>query len=156
MRYSRLGAQQAHRNGVGARGARSRSAGTALGSRLGRAWTGAQGARVWQASGSGAGVRRRSGRAGAGARAAGERQARGARGREAGARGTAGSALRCPARGLGVAGRGARGLGLAGRWARGLGARVGQDCALGALDLIFKPVFRLSIFPESVNEHCSL
>ena len=48
------------------------------------------------------------------------------------------------------------------RWARGAwqgaaaGARAGQDCALGALDLIFKPVFRLSIFPESINEHCSL
>ena len=28
-----------------------------------------------------------------------------------------------------------------GRWARGLGARAGQDCALGAPDLIFKLVF---------------
>ena len=49
----------------------------------------------------------------------------------------------------------------AGRAARrhgagGMGARAGQDCALGALDLIFKPVFLLGIFPESVNEHCSL
>ena len=31
-----------------------------------------------------------------------------------------------------------------------------QDSALGALDLIFNPVFRLGIFPESLNEHCSL
>ena len=37
-------------------------------------------------------------------------------------------------------GRQARGLG-AGRWARGLGAWASQDCALGAPDLIFKPVF---------------
>ena len=43
-----------------------------------------------------------------------------------------------------------------GRWACGLASRAGQDCALGALDLIFKPVFRLGIFPELVNEHCSL
>ena len=43
-----------------------------------------------------------------------------------------------------------------GRWARGLGARAGQDSALSALDLIFKPVFRLGIFRESLNEHCSL
>ena len=142
MRYSKLGAQQARRNGVGARGARSRSAGTALGSRLGRAWTGAEradgragGARARQASGSSAGARRRSGRASAGARGR----------RAAGARGTAG---RCSRRGR------PRGAGPGRGWA--LGVRAGQDCALGALDLIFKPVFRLSIFPESVNEHCSL
>ena len=39
-------------------------------------------------------------------------------------------------------------------WAAG--TRPGQDSALGALDLIFKSVFRLGIFPKSLNEHCSL
>ena len=55
------------------------------------------------------------------------------------------------------AGRAAWALGARpGRWAHGLGARAGQECALGAPDLIFKPIFRLGIFLESVNEHCSL
>ena len=70
------------------------------------------------------------------------------------ARGRARGARQGAAAGAGACG--VRGLGVAGRWARGLGAWAGQDCALGALDLIFKPVFRLSIFPESVNERCSL
>ena len=39
-------------------------------------------------------------------------------------------------------------LGVPGALAGPVGAR--------ALDLIFKPVFRLGIFPESPNEHCSL
>ena len=67
------------------------------------------------------------------------------------------------ARTTGIGARGARGVssrGAAGarpgRWARGLGARTGQKCALGASYLIFKPIFRLGIFPESVNEQCSL
>ena len=45
------------------------------------------------------------------------------------------------------------------RGRRGAGARrarAGQGCALGALRLVFNPVFRLGIFPESLNEHCSL
>ena len=44
-----------------------------------------------------------------------------------------------------------------GRWA-GLGAPGVMAGPVGAraLDLIFKPVFRLGIFPESPNEHCSL
>ena len=42
------------------------------------------------------------------------------------------------------------------RGARGLGTWAGQDCALGAPDLIFKPVFDSVFFPESPNEHCSL
>ena len=82
------------------------------------------------------------GRAGR-AHAAGERQAHGVRGARQGAA-------------VGAGASGARGLGVAGRWACGLGARAGQDCALGALNFIFKPVFRLSIFPESLNEQCSL
>ena len=50
------------------------------------------------------------------------------------------------ARGLG-AGRTALALGARpGRWVRGLGAWAGQDCALGAPDLIFKPVFDLVFF----------
>ena len=47
--------------------------------------------------------------------------------------------------------RGARGRRAA--WA--LGVRAGNGCALGALRLVFNPVFRLGIFPESLNEHCS-
>ena len=121
-----LGAQQARRNGVGAQQERWHDAGQQVG-----ACVNGRGARGR--------ARRRSGRAGAGV-AAGERQVRGARG-------TAG---RCSRR------RRARGTRPGRGWARGLGARAGQDCALGALDLIFKPVFRLSIFPESVNEHCSM
>ena len=39
-------------------------------------------------------------------------------------------------------------------WA--LGARAGQGCALSALRLVFNLVFRLGIFPESLNEHYSL
>ena len=42
------------------------------------------------------------------------------------------------------------------RTAWALSARAGQDCALGALRLVFNPVFRLGIFPESLNEHYSL
>ena len=45
----------------------------------------------------------------------------------------------------------ARGAGLAGRQARSLAL----GCALGALGL-FSICFRLDIFPESLNEHCSL
>ena len=80
------------------------------------------------------------------------------------------------ARGAGGSGRAAGRTG-ARRWALGAGARacaagagsvrgIGRQgaclvCWLGqlgarALDLIFKPVFRLGIFPESPNEHCSL
>ena len=66
-----------------------------------------------------------------GAGRAGERQARG---RVAGA----GLSGERQVRGA----LGARGLGVVGRWARrGLVARAGQDYALGALDLIFEPVF---------------
>ena len=64
------------------------------------------------------------------------------------------------ARGAGCGAQGVRSRGAAGarpgRWARGLGTQAGQECALSAPDLIFKPIFRLGIFPESVNEHCSL
>ena len=59
----------------------------------------------------------------------------------------------------GAQARGRRGTGAGrarpGRWARGLGVRAGQGCALGVLRLVFNPVFRLCIFPESLNEHCS-
>ena len=79
--------------------------------------------------------------------------------------------------------RGAR-AGAAGNWARGRGAQRAQGreeqargaggrqalgswgtrslgagragCALGALRLVFNLVFRLGIFPESLNEHCPL
>ena len=85
----------------------------------------------------------------------------------------AGRATDVGARGRRVAGARLGGLG-AGRRRAGL-ARQGQAacaalagrarawarlvCWLGqlgarALDLIFKPVFRLGIFPESPNEHC--
>ena len=37
------------------------------------------------------------------------------------------------------------------RGARGLGTRAGQGCALGALGFVFNLVFRLGIFPESLN-----
>ena len=102
-----LGAQQARRNGVNERGARSRSTGTALSSRLGCARTGAECAdgRAGRARG------RRAVAALGSAGAADERQARGARGRAAGARGTAG---RCSRRG------------------RTRGARPGSGWALGA------------------------
>ena len=93
-----------------------------------------------------------------------------ASGRAAGARGERqarqGVAAGAGARGAGLAGRHALGAGRVAwarglgarprRWALGLGAWAGQDCALGALDLIFNPIFRLGIFPDSVNEHCSL
>ena len=46
---------------------------------------------------------------------------------------------------LGVSGRG--GVGVRGV-GRGLGAWAGQDCALGAPDLIFKPVFDSIFFPS--------
>ena len=68
------------------------------------------------------------------------------------ASGTAGRAGRS---GSWAAGARAAGLGRA-RQARGLGARAGQGCALGALRLVFNPIFQLDIFPESLNEHCSL
>ena len=58
--------------------------------------------------------------------------------------------------GRGAQARGARGVQVRGRQAWALGARAGQGCALGALRLVFNPVFRLGIFPESLNEHCSL
>ena len=59
--------------------------------------------------------------------------------------------------GAGGGRRGARQAGLGtGPAAWALGARAGQGCALGALRLVFNPVFRLDIFPESLNEHCSL
>ena len=88
------------------------------------------------------------------------RQALGRAGR-AGAR----QALAC--RRAGQAAAGARlggralGAGRTGRWALRAGlARQGQAaCAVlagRARALIFKPVFRLGIFPESPNEHCSL
>ena len=89
-----------------------------------------------------------------GARRAGALQARGASGRhEGGRRARHARQARQQAQA-----RAERGAGLAGRQARGLGARAGQDSALGALDLIFKPVFffQLDIFPESPNEQCSL
>ena len=76
------------------------------------------------------------GRAGAGrasrARGACVLGVQGARGRQAcvGRAGVARRARRRHASGLG-----------AGRWARGLGAWAGQDYALSAPDLIFKPVF---------------
>ena len=140
----------AHSKRAGTAWARAGRAAGALARRWAAGWgvrgwarSARTGARGGQASDSGAGARRRSGRAGAGARGArasgrregraGERQARGARDARQGAAAGAGRAA----------------------WAW-LGARAGQDCALGALDLIFKPVFRLSIFSESVNEHCSL
>ena len=77
-----------------------------------------------------------------------------ARGQAAAARGRSGRVGMCGRRDVGELGvRGRRGAG-AGRerqarrgraghwaWARGLGAWAGQDCALGAPDLIFKPVF---------------
>ena len=72
--------------------------------------------RAWRAERS---ERARQGAAGVGARSAG----RGRAGRWARAHGA-----------LGVGARGARP-------GRGLGAWAGQDCALGAPDLIFKPVF---------------
>ena len=75
--------------------------------------------------------------AGASARGVRNGRARGAH-RQLGGRRARGRAQQAWARGaLGV---GARGAWL-GRWARGLGAWAGQDCALGAPDLIFKPVF---------------
>ena len=86
-----------------------------------------------------------------------------ARGREAQrARGRAEQAA-AGARGARQAGAGRSGSAWPGRWARGLGARARglgaqarQGCALGALRLVFNLVFRLGIFPESLNEHCSL
>ena len=48
------------------------------------------------------------------------------------------------------------GAGHAGRARPRRWARAGQGCAIGALRLVFNPVFRLGIFPESLNEHCSL
>ena len=80
-------------------------------------------------------------------------QAAGARQGSAGARQGAAGALQGAGHATGEAqARGARqaGAGHAGR------ARPGQGCALGALRLVFNPVFRLGIFPESLNEHCSL
>ena len=91
--------------------------------------------------------------AGRAGRAAGEARTGG---RPAGARGEWQAGCRHGARGRQILGaRGARQAG-AGRWARGLGARVGQSCALGPLRLVFNSVFQLGIFPESLNEHCSL
>ena len=81
------------------------------------------------------------GAAGMGARSVGE-SARGA-----------GAGRRAAGR-PGRAGRAQQGRGRHAAWA--LGARAGQECALGAPDLIFKPIVRLGIFPELVNEHCSL
>ena len=89
----------ARRNGVGTRRARSRSAGMALGSRLGSAWTGAERADRLARTGAQAQWKSRRRCAGqASGRRAGERQERG---RAAG-----------------------RGLGVAGRWARGLARTV--------------------------------
>ena len=97
----------------------------------------------------------------AGGRAAGRAAGVGARGRQqagrTGDRRWADWALGASAR-AGLARQGqAACAALAGRaraWTR-------LVCWLGplgahALDLIFKPVFRLGIFPESPNEHCSL
>ena len=93
------------------------------------------GGRVWGARAGAAGSWR-AGRA--------EQAAVGARG----ARGVSGRP------GAGGGGRGRQVLGS--RGGRCLGARAGQGCALGALRLVFNLVFRLGIFPESLNEHCSL
>ena len=102
--------------------------------------------RGWQAGGTGLRARGVGGRSAAGRdrREAG-RAARGRRG--AGAGGARPGRWARSAWELGVRPR---------RWAGGLSARAGQGCALGALRLVFNPVFRLSIFPESLNEHCSL
>ena len=115
---------------------------------------GGTGAQAWALGPAGA----RAGLAGANRRerARGARQALGAGSRRRRARGAA----RQGARGAQAAGRQARTQqGVAGRGRRAawpLGARASQGCALGALRLVFNPVFRLSIFPDSLNEHCSL
>ena len=53
---------------------------------------------------------------------------------------------------------GARGAGMAGRQAHGLGAgRAAWPWAMHSVhSAYFRSVFRLGIFPESLNEHCSL
>ena len=75
-------------------------------------------------------MRQAGARAGAGRR----RQARGGKERHGRAHGVLGQ----------LGGRRAHGRA---RQASGLGARAGQGCALGALRLVFNPVFRLGIFP---------
>ena len=76
---------------------------------------------------------------GAQAEACEARAERSGRGRQARAQQVSGSRCGRSRSALGKAGwaAGAR----PGRWACGLGARAGQDYALGALDLIFKPIF---------------
>ena len=80
-----------------------------------------------------------------------------ARGRESGrAAGRAGARLGARGARLGASARGARPAGTTGSQPVGAGwanwARLGF-CAPG---LVFSLVFRLGIFPESLNEHCSL
>ena len=87
----------------------------------------------------------------AGVRGAPEQALQAAGGAGAGRSGRAGVQSERRQAGAGHAGR-AR----PGRWAHGLGERAGHGCALGALRLVFNLVFRLGIFPESLNEHCSL
>ena len=105
-------------------GAQAERAGRACWAREagGHAW----GARAWRAGradGMGAGRHgRRSAVAGAAASWASVRERADGRGRAGGRQRRAGRAQQ-------------------GRQARGLGAWAGQDCALGAPDLIFKPVF---------------
>ena len=102
---------------------------------LGRRWARAE--RAGGRSHSGAGRRWALGRAG---------------GRGAQALGRAERAWQ--ASGTGVQALGARGQAAGCRsGALGLGARAGQGCALR---LVFNPIFRLCIFPESLNKHCSL
>ena len=95
------------------------------------------------------GARRRHGRWAARAQARGALERAGALQQAGpacvGAGARAAGALAAGARTAGSGARGMRSRGAAGarpgRWARGLGAWVGQDCALGAPDLIFKLVF---------------
>ena len=126
----------------------------ALGRRDGRRW----GAGAAGAGAPGQQARKASGRA--------ERWR--VRGRESSRHGRAGQAVAGARLGGRALGAGRRRAGLARQGQAACAALAGRArawahlvCWLGqlgarALDLIFKPVFRLGIFPESPNEHCSL
>ena len=111
-----------------------------------RRWARKQARARGEGGGGSQGARGALGRAHADAGRADAWLAGGAQGRGAGSSGTQGT-------------RGARGKGARGARGRGAQARQGTGsagCALGALRLVFNLVFRLGIFPESLNEHCSL